>query len=174
MSASSPARLEGKPLPALQLPSTQGDVDLAERSTKYVILFVYPRTAAPGKPDPLGWQETPGARGCTAEGRSFREHEHALSELGARILGVSAQTLEQQREFAARESIPFPLLSDPTFLLAEALGLLTFELAGQRFYERLTLVDDGRIAKVFHPVPRPETHGADVLAWLRAYAKVPA
>ncbi|MGH3010228.1 MAG: peroxiredoxin [Gaiellaceae bacterium] len=164
------ARLEGEPLPALQFPSSRGVVHLTERPGRYVVLYVYPRTAVAGERDPRGWDRIPGARGCTAEACSFRDHERELSKLGARVMGLSSQVLEQQRRFATRASIPYPLLSDPGFLLAGALGLPTLEVAGRRFYERLTIISDGSITKIFHPVAKPETHGAEVLAWLRSDA----
>ncbi len=84
------------------------------------------------------------------------------------MLGLSAQPSQEQAEFAAREHIPFPLLSDPQLELAAALRLPTFEAGGMRQYKRITLiVEDGAVVKVFYPVFPPDRNAAEVLAWLR-------
>jgi peroxiredoxin len=82
-------------------------------------------------------------------------------------MGLSAQNVEEQREFAAREHIPYPLLNDSGFELADRLGLPTFELGGARYYRRLTFIAAaGRIVKVFYPVFPPQRNAAEVIAWL--------
>jgi len=91
-----------------------------------------------------------------------------LRALGADVLGLSAQPAEEQAAFAAREHLPFALLSDPELRLARELRLPTFEVAGMRLYKRIALVvQDGAIAKAFYPVFPPDRNAADVLAWLR-------
>jgi peroxiredoxin len=82
---------------------------------------------------------------------------------------MSAQTLADQEEFAAREHIPYPILSDPELRLSGAIGLPTFEIDGMHLYRRITLVArGGRIEHVFYPVFPPDRNAADVVAWLRA------
>jgi peroxiredoxin len=161
--------LPGASLPSLALPSTAGmEVDIRERSAGTLVLYVYPRTGKPGEPLPPGWDDIPGARGCTPQGCAFRDHHAELESLGARVLGLSAQSLADQHEFAERVGLPYPLLSDPELELAEALGLPTFEVAGMRLYRRLTLIArDGGIAKVFYPVFPPDRNAADVLDFLK-------
>jgi peroxiredoxin len=88
---------------------------------------------------------------------------------------MSAQTLADHEEFAGREHIPYPLVSDPELRLAAALGLPTFEIAGMRLYRRITLVARaGRIVHAFYPVFPPDRNAADVVAWLRANPLSPA
>lgn len=112
---------------------------------------------------------SPGARGCTPQSCAFRGYAGELAELGARIAGLSAQSLEQQIEFARREHMPFPVIADPRLELREALGLPTFEFAGATLYKRVTLVlEAGRVTHLFYPVFPPDRNAADVLAWLRA------
>ena len=83
------------------------------------------------------------------------------------MLGLSAQSPEDQAEFAERVHLPFPVLSDPELRLAEALALPTFEVAGMTLYKRVTLViRDGRIARAFYPVFPPDRNAGEVLAWL--------
>jgi peroxiredoxin len=113
------------------------------------------------------WDAIPGARGCTPQSCAFRDHHAELRALGADVVGLSAQLPQEQAEFAAREHIPFLLLSDPQLELAAALRLPTFEVARMRLYKRITLiVEDGAIAKVFYPVFPPDRNAAEVLAWL--------
>lgn len=158
-------------LPALALPATSGsevDLAVAARDAGTLVLYVYPRTGAPGVPSPDGWDAIPGARGCTPQSCAFRDHHAELRALGADVLGLSAQPREEQAKFAAREHLPFALLADPLLQLADALRLPTFEAGGVGLYKRITLVVvDGEIAKAFYPVFPPDRNAADVLAWLR-------
>jgi peroxiredoxin len=86
------------------------------------------------------------------------------------VVGVSAQSAAEQLEFAEREHIPFPLLSDSDLKLAGELELPTFEAAGTTLYRRLTLVAEaGEIVKAFYPVFPPDRDAAEVLAWLAAH-----
>ena len=154
--------LTGLELPHLELESSQGVVDVHD----FDVLYVYPRSGRPGVPLLPGWDETPGARGCTPQSCGFRD---AYPELGVPVAGLSAQTLADQLEFAERNAMPFPVIADPDRRLGAALRLPTFEIAGLTLYKRVTLVAErGRIEKVFYPVFPPDRNAADVLAWLKA------
>ena len=162
------ALLAGRDVPSLTLDSTHGRVDLAELAAGRLVLYVYPRTGVPGEPPPPGWDEIPGARGCTAQCCAFRDESTALARLGARIAGLSAQGLKEQREFAERNGIPFPLLSDPQLALARSLSLPTFTAGDRTLYERVVLVAEaGRLIKAFHPVVAPEESATEVVAWVQ-------
>jgi peroxiredoxin len=157
--------LPGQHMPDLALTSTRGEIHLQQAGR--LVLYVYPRTGVPGEPSPDGWDAIPGARGCTPQSCAFRDHEGELRELGAKVLGMSAQTLGEQREFAEREHISYPLIADPELRLAAALRLPTFETSGMTLYRRITLVTvDGTIEKVFYPVFPPDRNAADVVAYL--------
>jgi peroxiredoxin len=161
--------LPGKRLPSLALESSAGQVDLAELAARRLVLYVYPRSGRPGRPSLPGWDDIPGARGCTPQSCAFRDHEAELRELGARVAGLSAQTLDDQVEFAERNHIPYPVIADPERVIGEAIGLPTFDVAGETLYRRLALVAEaGEIVKVFYPVFPPDRNAADVLAWLRS------
>lgn len=165
------AQLPGTLVPSLQLASSDGTVDVAELAQELAVLYCYPRTGRPGEPPPPEWDLIPGARGCTPHSLGFREAYEALTSLGARVAGLSAQPLDEQREFAARAELPYPVLSDPELRLAEALGLPTFEFEGARLYKRITLVlEGGRIARAFYPVFPPNENAAEVTRWLRGRA----
>jgi peroxiredoxin len=160
--------LAGSEIPRLRLASTRGgEVDLAQAAEQLLVVYVYPRTGRPGESPPPGWDAIPGARGCTPQSCAFRDHFADLSAHGAQLLGLSAQAHADQLEFAARERIPYPLLSDRGLALAAQLGLPTFEVAGLRLYRRLTFIARARrIERVFYPVSPPERNASDVLAWL--------
>lgn len=162
--------LPGMALPQLTLPSTSGrGIDLGAGVLGTLVLYLYPRTGRPGEALPEGWDDIPGARGCTPQSCAFRDHFEGLRSLGADVLGLSAQTLSDQVEFAERVGLPYPILSDPELELADALQLPTFEVAGMRLYRRLTLIArEGRIAKAFYPVFPPDRNAADVIAWLES------
>jgi peroxiredoxin len=158
--------LTGMKLPALELPSSDGPVDVQD----FDVLYVYPRTGRPGQPMLPGWDATPGARGCTPQSCGFRDRAAELQTLGMRVAGVSAQSLDDQLEFAQRNAMPFPVISDERLLLAETLRLPTFRVAGLTLYKRLALIADERrrIVKVFYPVFPPDRNVDDVLEWLRS------
>jgi peroxiredoxin len=162
-------------LPRLRLTSAplismSGDmVDLSALSGKTVV-YCYPMTGRPDQDLPQGWDEIPGARGCTPQSCSFRDHHAELRDLGAQVFGLSTQDTEYQREAAERLHLPFELLSDEELAFAEALGLPTFEADGMTLLKRLTLIiEDGRIEKVFYPVFPPGKNAEEVLAWLRQH-----
>lgn len=160
--------LVGAEIPSLALPSTSGrEIDLRSAARQSLVLYCYPRTGRPGEPLPQGWDEIPGARGCTPQSCAFRDHFAELQSLGAGVLGLSAQPLADQVEFAQRIGLPYPILSDPELQLASALRLPTFEVAGMTLYRRLTLIARaGRIAAVFYPVFPPDRNAPDVVTWL--------
>lgn len=164
------AHLRGRELPALSFPATSGGtIDLRAASAGTFVLYLYPRTGRPGVDPPTGWNEIPGARGCTPQACAFRDHHDELARLGASVAGLSSQATEHQREAAERLHLPFPLLSDPELRLATALELPTFEVDGTRLYKRLTLIARaGVIVKVFYPVFPPDRNAAEVIAWLEA------
>jgi peroxiredoxin len=144
-----------------------GTVDLAATARQRLVAYVYPRTGVPGQPSPDGWDDIPGARGCTPQSCAFRDTLDEFGAFDASVVGVSAQGPDEQREFATREHIPFPLLSDSELKLLAALRLPTFEVDGMTLYKRLTLIAEaGRIVKVFYPVFPPDRNAAEVLAWL--------
>lgn len=163
--------LEGMLLPTSRLVSTMGTpVCLADLRGRHVI-YIYPRTGQPGVPLPDGWNEIPGARGCTPQSCSFRDRHEELRALGSELFGLSVQDSDYQREARDRLHLPFELLSDPALLLKTELGLPTFRVAGMELYKRLTLiVEDTRIVKVFYPIFPPDRNVDDVLDWLRSNA----
>jgi peroxiredoxin len=162
--------LMGPKLPSVSLPSTEGtSVDLSALKGRTVV-YIYPRTGVPGQALPDGWDAIPGARGCTPQSCSFRDHFGELKRLGiAYLFGLSTQDTDYQREAATRLKLPFPVLSDGALKLARAIDLPTFTAAGMTLLKRMALViEDGVIVKVFYPVFPPDKNAEEVVAWLNA------
>ena len=162
--------LAGLAMPPITLPGTAGRrVALDDLGPGRIVLYVYPLSGRPGVDLPDGWDEIPGARGCTPEACGFRDHHTAIRVAGADgVYGLSAQSTDYQAELAERLHLPFEILSDPGLEVAGALRLPTFTVDGSQLYKRLTLiVKDGRIEHVFYPIFPPDQHAAEVLAWLQ-------
>jgi peroxiredoxin len=167
--------LPGAEVPAVVLDSSAGPVALDELCAGLAVVYVYPRSGRPGEPMLPGWDAIPGARGCTPQSCAFRDRAGELAAFGARVAGVSAQSLDDQREFAERNRMPFPVMADPGLQLKEALGLPTFRVAGLELYRRMAWVaEGGRIVKVFYPVFPPDRNVLDVLDWLSRREAPPA
>lgn len=155
-------------VPPIELQATNGETVRLDELDGRTILFCYPRTGRPDEELLPGWDAIPGARGCTPETCGFRDAHGQFADLGARVIALSTQSTDYQRELADRLGLPFPVLSDESLELTRALDLPTFETSGLTLLKRLTLViDEGRVSHVFYPVFPPDTHAADVLSWLR-------
>jgi peroxiredoxin len=185
--------LTGASIPPVRLRSTRGrTVNVAEVAQHPVVFFFYPATVKPGIPIPGEWSEIPGARGCTLQNCGFRDEYAEFRARGCEVFGVSGQGRDseegwaEQCEFAERVHLPFELLNDSRFELADALRLPKFvahltrptiEFAGQSstfplqdraLVKRVTFVADrGRVEKVFYPVFPPDRNASAVLEYLR-------
>ncbi|WP_428670658.1 peroxiredoxin [Roseibium sp.] len=162
--------LTGKSVPDLSLQATDGnEIDLA-RLEGTTVLYAFPRTSPPNEPPIEGWDQIPGARGCTPQSRGFAEHHDAILLAGARrVFGLSTQDTDYQKEVVERLSLPFSILSDEQLAFADALELPRFEAGGMTLLSRITLViEDGRVRKVFSPVENPAENAAEVAAFLRS------
>jgi peroxiredoxin len=156
-------------LPDLALPATDGAAVSLGKLAGRTGIYIYPRTGVPGVDPPAGWDAIPGARGCTPQSCSFRDHFAELKSLGvARVFGLSTQDTAYQHEAVKRLHLPFPILSDEKLALTKALKLPTFSAAGMTLLKRMALViDDGIITKAFYPVFPPDQSAAQVIAWIQ-------
>jgi peroxiredoxin len=161
--------LPGRAVPDLTLPATLGGAFNVSTLGGRTVLYIYPRTGVPGVDLPPGWDDIPGARGCTPQSCGFRDHFAELRALGvAHVFGLSTQETDYQHEAAERLHLQFPLLSDVELKFTRALDLPTFVVAGMTLLKRMVLViDDGVIGKVFYPVFPPDKSAAEVVAFLR-------
>jgi peroxiredoxin len=162
--------LAGTKLPDVTLPATSGPAVNLSKLKGRTVLYIYPRTGVPGVDTPPGWDQIPGARGCTPQSCGFRDHFAELKALGvAQVYGLSTQDTGYQREAAERLHLPFAILSDADLNFALKLHLPMFMTSGMTLLKRMALViDEGVIVKVFYPVFPPDKNAEEVIAWLRS------
>jgi peroxiredoxin len=156
-------------IPEIKLLSTSGDeIDLSKLNGLSII-YVYPMTGQPNIALPKGWDEIPGARGCTPQSCSFRDNFSELKKLNIKyIFGLSSQTTKYQKEMSERLHLPYPILSDEKLLFANALKLPTFKVDNMNLIKRITLItNNNKIIKYFYPVFPPDQNVNDVIFWLK-------
>jgi peroxiredoxin len=160
--------LTGVKLPDVALPATSGGRVNLSRLKGRTVLYIYPRTGVPGVDAPPGWDQIPGARGCTPQSCGFRDHFAELMKLGvSHVFGLSTQDSGYQREAVERLHLPFAILSDADLDFALKLHLPMFMTAGMTLLARMALViEDGTIVKTFYPVFPPDKNAEEVIAWL--------
>ncbi|WP_426501312.1 winged helix-turn-helix transcriptional regulator [Streptomyces sp. D54] len=146
--------LKGTRLPELLLTGDDGEPRDPVADTPYTVLYCFPSAYARRDAYPPGWAGIPGARGCTLESCAYRDQLAEFTAAGATVHGVSAQRPDEQRAFAEKEGLRFPLLSDADLTLTAALRLPTFRAAGVSRLKRLTLVVDRErtIREVLYPI----------------------
>ena len=136
-------------------------VDLAGLRGKWVVLYFYPRDDTPG---------------CTREACNFRDNFGALQAAGAVVLGLSPDKAAAHQKFVAKYELPFQLLvDDAAHGTARAYGAWGLKKNYGKEYEgmiRSTVIiaPDGTVATTWAKV-KPDTHGEEVLAWLREQVK---
>lgn len=122
-----------------------------------MVLYFYPKDDTPG---------------CTKEACGFRDRMGDLQELGAVVLGVSADDVQSHKRFAEKYGLNFPLLADPEREVILAYGAWGKKNLYGKEYEGVLrqtfLIDpEGRIAQVWRKVS-PEDHAEEVAEALRA------
>jgi thioredoxin-dependent peroxiredoxin len=146
-------RAEGQPAPDFTLPNQNGElVTLSELRGQTVVLYFYPRADTPG---------------CTAQACGIRDHRGDYEAAGARVIGISPDTVEDLAKFAGKYGLDFTLLADADHKVAEDYGTWVEKRNYGRTYwgvQRATFLIDpeGQIARVF-PKVSPQTHDELVL-----------
>lgn len=161
--------LQGDEMPLLPIDSPAPDfalkdqfgnvVSLASLLGSWTVIYFYPRDDTPG---------------CTREACSFRDNFAGIRDAGATVIGVSADGAESHREFARKYKLPFSLLIDEGNQMARDYGAWGPKSMYGGTYDgiiRSTYILDpgGRVAKVW-PKVKPDSHGSQVLDWLRSRA----
>jgi peroxiredoxin Q/BCP len=142
--------LVGRPAPDFAVTAQDGtQVHLAALKGKAVILYFYPK------------DET---AGCTKEACSFRDAWDAIAKTGAVLIGVSADTLDSHKSFAAHHKLPFLLVSDPDGSVGRSYGV-PFE--GHHHRETFVIGADGRVRKAYRQVD-VSIHAQQILDDLRS------
>ena len=161
--------LVGMPLPNVALLATDGSMVNLSQLAGRLVIYCYPMTGQPNVPLPEGWDQIPGARGCTPQSCAFRDHYQELQALHANLFGLSVQSTEYQREMATRLHLPFQVLSDEQYQFQKALNLPTFVAAGMTLLKRVTLIShQGRIEAVHYPIFPSDSDPAWVLNYLKS------
>jgi peroxiredoxin len=160
-------RLIGKAIPDVELPATISDTVNIAANKGWSVVFVYPYTGRTGIADPPNWDHIKGAHGSTPQALAFSEIYPDFSKLNIKVFGLSLCTAEWQNEFAQRNNLPFPLLSDVSGKFSSALGLDRFQTGGRDFLTRVSLIiKDAKIAHAYFPDPHADA--SICLNWLKA------
>lgn len=160
--------LVGMSLPDVKLAATDDTFVSMATLSGTLVLYIYPMTGRPDKALPDNWDAIPGARGCTPQSCSFRDHFEELKAHGVvHLFGLSTQDSQYQKEAAARLHLPFALLSDESLTFAKALRLRTFEVDGMTLLKRMSMiVRDDEIVKTFYPIFPPDQDAEQIIQHL--------
>lgn len=162
------AHLKGMRLPNISLRATNGQNINVGSTTGWLVIYCYPRTGRPDAALPEGWDQIPGARGCTPQSCSFRDHYQELQAMGAEVIGLSVQDTEYQQEMVSRLHLPFPVVSDVNYQFQKALNMPTFVTSGMTLLKRVTLIaQDGVIKAVHYPIFPSDSDPAWVIDYLK-------
>jgi peroxiredoxin len=162
------SHLIGIKLPSIELPSTSGAAVNLSLLSGWSVIYCYPMTGRPDAPLPKGWDDIPGARGCTPQSCAFRDHHAELASLGAKVFGLSTQPSDYQREMASRLHLPFDVLSDSALQLSTELSLPIIKLGDLSLLKRLTMICySSVILRVHYPVFPPQKDADHVISWLK-------
>lgn len=156
--------LLGMYLPDISLMSTENELVKLADLKGLIVFYCYPMTGRPDVDHPDGWEDIPGARGCTPQSCSFRDHNDELKKLSASVYGISTQSSAYQKEAKDRLHLPYSLLSDSEQKLASSLNLPILTVENMSLLKRVTfIVQNSEIVEVFYPVFPPDKNAADVL-----------
>ncbi len=148
---------EGSPAPDFTLPGEGGEIMLSALRPGKAVLFFYPKANTPA---------------CTTEAQDFTALAPAFAEAGARVIGISRDSVKVLGNFGRKQGLGITLLSDADGKVCEDYGVwVEKQMYGRRYMgiERATFLIDGagRIARVWRRVSVPG-HAEDVLAAARA------
>ena len=158
-----------KTIPDISLPNQDGIYLKLRRDVSFrIVLYCYPMTGNPGKPLPANWDDIPGARGCTPQACSFRDHYDDLVKCNAIPIGLSTQLVPELKEMVTRLLVPYDIVSDSELKFSRLMDLPTFKIDNIVYLKRLTLIiERSIIKKVFYPIFPPDLHIDEVLEWLK-------
>jgi thioredoxin-dependent peroxiredoxin len=153
--------LVGKPIPPFALSDDQGDpVTQASLSGAWTVLYAYPRDATPG---------------CTTEACDFRDSWARVQAAGARVYGISRDSIASHQKFRAKQELPFPLLSDPDKALLAPLGAwgrkVMYGKETEGIIRSTFLVDPKGVVRHMWPKVSVKGHVQEVLDTLEALKK---
>ncbi|MDT8409457.1 MAG: peroxiredoxin [Wenzhouxiangellaceae bacterium] len=145
----------GEPAPAFELRDQSGQShSLNDFRGQWLVVFFYPKADTPG---------------CTTEACNFRDNIYAIRGAGAEVVGISVDSVADQKKFSEKYQLPFPVLSDSGGQTCDDYGVLrrfgNTEVANR---ESFLINPDGVIVKHYQTVS-PDSHTQDVIADLARY-----
>lgn len=154
--STAPAATVGEPAPEFTLLDQYGEShSLDDFHGKWLVVFFYPKADTPG---------------CTTEACNFRDNIYAIRGAGAEVVGISVDSVDDQKKFSDKYKLPFTLLSDNDGATCDDYGVLrnygTMEVASRQSF---LINPDGVVVKHYEKV-NPETHTQDVIADLERFA----
>jgi peroxiredoxin Q/BCP len=148
--------VEGAQAPDFEMETPDGPVRLADFAGRTLVLYFYPKDDTPG---------------CTTEAQDFSALADAFAAAGARVLGVSKDSVKKHASFAAKHGLTVQLASDPEGVVIERYASwIEKSLYGRQYMgiDRATfLIHDGVIRRIWRKV-KVKNHAADVLAAAQA------
>jgi len=161
--------LKNMSIPDISLPNQEGIfLSLNRLDTFRVVMYFFPMTGRPDRLLPDNWNNIPGAKGCTIQTCSYRDNYYKIISLNAVPIGISTQTIDDNKEMSSRLSVPYDVLSDEKLELKNLLNLPIFSINNKDYLKRLTLIiENNIIKKVFYPINSVNKHIEDVLKWLK-------
>jgi len=156
-------------IPKIALPNQEDNFLRLDRlDTFRMILYIFPMTGRPDRPLPENWNNIPGTKGCTIQTCSFRDKYDEIISLNAVVIGISTQSVEDNKEMTRRLGVPYDVLSDEKLKLQSALNLPMFSINKKNYLKRITLIIEKKIIKkVFYPIYSIDRHTEEVLKWLQ-------
>lgn len=137
----------GQMAPAVALPSQEGStIDIKSFHGKWVVLYFYPKDMT---------------QGCTIEAHNFQQDLPKYDKANAVIVGVSVDNTDSHKEFCAKESLTFKLLSDTDKKVVDTYGSLAPN--GMALRNTFLIDPNGKIVQVWQRV-NPSKHSEEVLA----------
>ena len=161
--------LKNKNFTNISIPNQDGNLlNLHRIDTFRMVLYFYPMTGRPDRPLPDNWNNIPGAKGCTIQTSLFRDNYDQIISLNAVPIGISSQSVDDNKEMTNRLKIPYDVLSDEKLELSNELNITTFLVQSKIFLRRITLIVEKKIIKkVFYPINDINKHIEEVLKWLK-------
>lgn len=130
------------------------EIKLSDYKGRKLVLYFYPKDSTPG---------------CTSEACSLRDNYSELRKAGYEVVGVSADSQASHQRFAAKNELPFPLISDSSHTLMDTFGVWGEKKMAGRTYmgiHRTTFIinEDGIVERIIGPKEiKTKVHASQIL-----------
>ena len=147
----------GMKAPDFTLEDKDGNlVSLHDFAGKKVVVYFYPKDSTPG---------------CTRQACAFRNNYSEYKNLGVQVIGISKDSVKSHSNFAAKQELPFILLSDPERKAIEAFGVWQ----EKKMYGKVSMgvvrstfvIDENGVVEKVYPKAKPDTNAEEILAYLK-------